>query len=625
MGRPFPKLAYILGTLILLVPTLLGAQGLEIINPRPDPNEILTVVPRNSGNLNPVFSAQNLQLLHCNLAPVQPILQAVDPKENIKARVGVWNFFEQFKSPSDETDSNESTGTVPILKSNDPQLIARLAGKRLEKRLENCAVLRDQIIWQEPDGSKVPYVNWSAEKKNRLNAIFQRLDREESNLKLQCPSPAQALVPPHYLFYYDYAEAFDVFAAHVAHVLYLEAKGLVPWKVHRMAPEEVAQLLDSENYFSIIKASTKSDYPEHIVPGEDYQPLGWTQGFGPMLCNPHQAFQAFHLGLYNAPQFNGSILGPDIETTLANLTIWFRDHVHHGTMTFNSLPETFVHSFMTVASRFLLKDYDGKRRIVAFEGCHQAAGLFKEIARSLNIPLLLVATQDAPTRPGIPFPSRTHKGLCAQWSGAGGRCLWHLDEIYANSTDEPSFPIDAQGQALQDTAANLDYFRTHWVPLSELPEWGFEVIMADTIPNAQDGHLFYSTKGSAEEYENYGPFLGFWQLSDRAQVLWDQDNGQTSHLEFLDLSRYLRFIHLIQTGSYYFLQDPCEDIPQIRNIDLNNRMQGLRSAQPPPITFTVPELEQRMQNIVQAYGDSWGNCANIQAAHQAFATKRDSL
>lgn len=622
MGRFFYKFCAGILFVAWMSPIGVRAQGIEIVNPTGNPDRVFTVKPVDTQDLQ-VFRLPNLQRIECNLAPVPPPVQRLDLKEQFKdTTVGMWNVFEQFKREREGNGSNSGGSGIQV---QNPRLGWLVEAKRLDNRLKHCAILRDQIIWQEPDGTKIPYESWPEEKKSRLNQFFQRLDANEASLGIQCPVASRALVSPHYLFYYDYVEAFDVFAAHVAHVLFLEAKNLVPWKVYRMPSEEVAQLLDSENYFSIIKPSAKTDYPSHIAAGEDYQPLGWTQSYGPMLCDPRYAFHAFSQLAYNGPQFPESVVGPDMESTLANLSVWFRNFVHHGSQTFSSLPETFVESYMTVASRFLLKEYDGKRRIVAFDGCHQAAGLMREIARSLNIPLLLVAAQDSPSRPGIPFPSRVHKGLCFRWSSPEGRCLWHLDEIYANQSDEPTFPIDAQGQSMDAAAANLDFFRTHWVKMSELPQWGFEMVMADTIPSAQDGDLFFSTKGAEEEYENYGTFLGYWHLSDRAQALWDQDGGQTPRLEYLDLSRYMRFVHLIQTASFYLLQDPCEDIPQIRNVDLGVHMQGLRAAQPPPVTFTISELEQKMQNVVQAYGDTWGNCSHIRAIQQDFMAKRDSL
>jgi len=142
----------------------------------------------------------------------------------------------------------------------------------LRQRLAACRWLTHYLRWQEGDGTQRPYPQWTEPMKARLDDCFNRLVQ---NLDYDHPPLDRAanVVRPRRVFA-PAAQAFDLYAGQVAHVLYVEAFRKVPWSLAVMDEVELLELLSSDRYFSRILPeagySGPSHYPPHILPGRDY-------------------------------------------------------------------------------------------------------------------------------------------------------------------------------------------------------------------------------------------------------------------------------------------------------------------------------------------------------------------
>jgi hypothetical protein len=87
-----------------------------------------------------------------------------------------------------------------------------------------------------------------------------------------------------------------------------------------------------------------------------------------------------------------------------------------------------------------LRAASGQQFAEANHGCHLASKLMVDLARSVNIPLLHVRSQQTGGT-GANFFVRTHGGLAYGWGGREPRVRWHTDDIYANTGELP-FPLD---------------------------------------------------------------------------------------------------------------------------------------------------------------------------------------
>ncbi len=126
----------------------------------------------------------------------------------------------------------------PFRISSDPpncQALLRRAGT-LELRLTGCRDLRNEITWETASGARRVYDDWTRSQKDRLNDLFQRMVDGAPDLGLDRPDPAANMslrVRPDgaTCMFLTANQAFEIYAAHVAHVLYLEATGELPWSI----------------------------------------------------------------------------------------------------------------------------------------------------------------------------------------------------------------------------------------------------------------------------------------------------------------------------------------------------------------------------------------------------------
>ncbi len=394
----------------------------------------------------------------------------------------------------------------------------------LNIRLKGCPVLRDRIVWEDATGVKTSYLNWTPAQKARIDYFYQGLIDDVEDLGMSCPDPKKNTNSTGYT-YLTKNEAFDVYAAHVAHALYLESEGLVPWSIASRPGTELNELLSSDRYHTIIDLSANKNYPTHIKPGQDFQSAFRAKQVGVFHCDPRVGFD-FITGLTKSQTEN--LLGGDEEETLANLTMWMRDHVAHGSDLGGSSYDWSKNVFLKDRLTAKIPVWDKtktKKLVIAFSGCHGASNIFSDLARSINIPLLNIGTQEMNEKT-THYGNRTHRGLIYAWGSTDPLVLWHTDDIYAFSQHEPIFPIDEFGNKLSKEDAKWAYFYQHWQTPYELKQWGFIYDLHKVYPG-----IGFGLKSSAtyEDYANYGYFGGYWLMSDRQTTAYKKTNDTTTY------------------------------------------------------------------------------------------------
>jgi uncharacterized protein (TIGR03437 family) len=122
----------------------------------------------------------------------------------------------------------------------------------LDDWLRQRPVVAAAIVWQQPDLKLVNYTSWSREQKQDLAAaVSARLD----GWWTQIPDPPELLVMPDVVYYRSsvttLAEktAWQVFVAHVAQSIAVDAARLVPWTLEELSPSELYFLFDSRSLF----------------------------------------------------------------------------------------------------------------------------------------------------------------------------------------------------------------------------------------------------------------------------------------------------------------------------------------------------------------------------------------
>jgi hypothetical protein len=392
-------------------------------------------------------------------------------------------------------------------------LLARLQCNRslgedgsLETRLEQCGWLRDNMIWETGTGERVSYPFWTAEQKSRLDELFQALERGTSDLGLSCPDMAtrgRTLGTP-YNVVLTAREAFDIYAAHVAHALHLEATAGVPWSLYSLPMPELAELLSSDRYHmriipSTLHSTTEPYYPIDIEPDRDFQlTFSARMVSGRALnCDPRVGYR-FARGFTSTS--GEDLVRATQEETLVRLSRWFAENVVHS-ITLSDLRLTPANKVQYGLLENRLKaqsrEGDSSRMIVAPLGCQFSVNLLHDVARALNLPLLRIKTAETPT-------SLVHQGLVFRWSRGGRRFLHHIDDLYANRMNL-SFPLRADGTEPSGDEAAQIFFDTLWSPPDRT--WGinltgdYSVVPVDPASTSTDN-------------PNTGVYGAYWDSSD---------------------------------------------------------------------------------------------------------------
>lgn len=452
-----------------------------------------------------------------------------------------------FPSP----DSPPKMAHPIVVRTTDAGCLTLWDSGTLDQRLCGHPGLRGQIIWETGTGERIPYDFWTRAQKDRLNEFFQRMIRGKPDLGMHLPDPRRNMnqrpfgSAPGTLYgntrvmYLTQEEAFDSYAVHLAHVLYLEATRRVPWSIFALPPDELAQFTSSDRYQSrIVPIYTPHSveeeesyyrtqgYPEHIRPNRDFQlPFRInnleSRGIG-LLGDPRDGFN-FMTGRNSTA--GTSLLGATEEETLENLTLWFSQNIGHGRQ-LTAPPENTIeyyvgHNFLRDRLRREERVYVGgvASAIIAPTGCHSASNLFRDLARSVNIPILNINYN-----PWVPalnggrgdIGTHFHQGLVFRWARSDTRILFHTDEIYANGY-YPFFPLDEIGGRLSEREAKRLYFNVHWMTPSALSSYGYELPCDFTLRRRED-FLSYPWINTYDESE-FGVYGGGWIVEGGEDLL----------------------------------------------------------------------------------------------------------
>ena len=368
----------------------------------------------------------------------------------------------------------------------------------LDSWLNERPALKSRMVWVTGEGKRLAFDQWPRPLKDRFESFYRKLEKGDKNLGMRLAS-VDNIDKASGRAYFASDQAFDLYAAHAAHVLYVEANRLVPWSIVSRPAEELDVLLAGDRYVSRILPSATTQYPPAIKPNRDFGETPENDALGELNGDPRIGFD-FLSGKTSASR--RTLIGTDPLETLANLTVWLRDNVGHG-----DLENSIAHAKTQRWLQDRLSILPGTGVAVANHGCHSASKLMVDLARSVNIPLLHVRSQETDATSGH-FFNRTHGGLVCGWGGREPRVLFHTDEIYAQS-GEPSFPLDERTGALASPeAAARMYFDQRWVRPAVLTKAGFVFKLERVFPNKGFGR---NGAGAYENRADYGMMIGCWK------------------------------------------------------------------------------------------------------------------
>jgi hypothetical protein len=434
------------------------------------------------------------------------------------------------------------------------QFHAPLAGA-----LDACPALASAIEWEDEPGSLLPYVDWDAARKERLDDLFQRL-LANRNLGLSCPSTSVALVATARVYLTE-DQAFGIYAAHVANALYLEGTRRVPWSIVGVPREELRILLASPSYF-VRLFGRLADAPSYIDPARAFTlPERVIVGDG-LVCDPRVGYRFLSGATSTAGE---NLIGATEEETLARIGVWMSRDVGHGGAEDQTLEHERQYSYLQ--DRLKPRAYWPYPLAVMTAGCHSAASFIHDLAKSVNIPLLPVLAYEKPRELWPAGQALMHQGLLFRWGGKNMRVLWHADDFYRANQLAPYFPIDASGRRLADAAALRLFFDVNFVAPDVLTAHDFEWYAGwTTFPERSPGPYFFSE-----------PLIGTWLPP--AQPL----RGYTWDKRY-DLCTWVNFVER-QSGGADF------DV-----------MQDFRLYGPWPLSHPIESFGPRADACAAAYG-----------------------
>lgn len=463
-------------------------------------------------------------------------------------------------------------------------------GASVNHYLQQCTYLADQLTWQSGDGVVTAYPSWTYNQRDRLRYFFDLLVADQA-LPVQCPTPTEN---GYYggRRYFTASEAFDVFAAHAAHALYIDLKHKVPWHLLDLPPVELERLLASSSYHSVIPSTTRSRLPTSILAGRDFQGhpdranVPWE-----LVCDPRDGY-LFLSGRRSNDHKN--LIGPTPAETLANISWWAGHNLFHAIGPprpvefmdhWRSAP--YLKDRLTPWVYSALAGSSGPR--IWVHGCHGSASLLIDLARSVNIPLQLARAMDYRPVASSPYTEvNGHGALEYGWGGFSPRVLVHVDDLYFTAD---SYAVSATGAALTEPQRIQTFFNQHWDSRTRLGLWGF----SNQPPNYVGPGSPWVTPGPStfadEPY--FSPLSGWWQARPDSSGQWHYD----SDVPYQDEKNYEACAWRV------FLSGYCS------TGHTGTRVSPVYSMPPVPFTRTQADKDLRASQCVAAYG----GCATLQA------------
>ena len=325
----------------------------------------------------------------------------------------------------------------------------------VEPLLAGCPMFARAIQWEAAPGELVPYREWTVVQQARLDDLFGWLMQGVPDLGLACPDTHVAMTFRAEVYLRE-SEAFGIYAAHVAHALYLEVTGRVPWSLVTVPDEELQVMFASPSYFvraagDLLPTGRPND-PAHtfVLPERAWFGDG-------MICDPRAGYR-FLTGF--SSESGANLLRATEADTLAQISVWLAHDVGHGGDEEQTLDARMDYSYLT--DRLTRRSYRTQRIAWAGAGCHSATSIVLDLARSVNIPLLAVRTFSMPPERWPPNQCYCHQGLLFHWTRPDIRIEAHTDDLYAVEL-APFFPIDADGRPVTGDAAARVFFDVTWV------------------------------------------------------------------------------------------------------------------------------------------------------------------
>jgi hypothetical protein len=371
------------------------------------------------------------------------------------------------------------------------------ASASLSVNLAQCPALETQMIWEDGAGNLFKYPSWPAGMVARLDQIYALLGTTPAigSLGLDCPDPAQNIIPANGTqsqgsLMFTANQAADTYMAQVAHTLYLEIHHLVPWSIFDHPPSELQSLFDSRWFHTRFGSGpVPTNLPPNIHPGQDF----WNDMAritSEAVCDPRVGYQ-FVTGVLGLSRTGANLVGRSELATLKNITGWFFDNVRHGNPANANMTYVAQHQLYYLSSRLAFNS--DSTAVPALTGCHSAAGLFQDLGRSVNIPLLAVFRHDITQ--GV---TEAHRGVVYAWGQPDYTIiLQHTDDIYAE-LEAQFFPIAGPGLPAPDQRRAL--FAATWFSPSYLATLGF-------VPSNNYGR---HTPDQPTWGEDDGIWVGYW-------------------------------------------------------------------------------------------------------------------
>lgn len=444
-----------------------GLTGLWADNDAPNApvwSGAFVVAPRSGDPGDPVTHDDEVALVQSNFG-------MTGNYELLARRFGKTDFFWRIDMPPWTWSGPYRIAIDP---ADTPVLLRRT--DTLERRLSGCQDLRNSILWETATGELRPYDAWTREQKDRLNDLFARILAGVPDLGVRCPNASANLsltapigVPVMFL---TAEEAFDLYAAHVAHVFFLEATRAVPWSILDLPALELAELLFSNRYHTRILDTGFAPapyYPAHIRPNRDFQQPYRTvlSDVTTITCDPRVPWR-FIRGIRSTARRDK--LGGTEEETVGNLTLWVARNVGHGGPPHDGNRDAWIRrSRLQDQLRLERREFGATAASLAWAsaGCHSAANLMHELARGANIPLLCMNTSTSVPGGGV------HAGLVFRFQRSGTRVMQHADDMYALSL-APIHPVFADGTRVPDAEFARVMLEAMWTRFEDLPRAGYE-------------------------------------------------------------------------------------------------------------------------------------------------------
>lgn len=390
------------------------------------------------------------------------------------------------------------------------------ASRDLEAILAACPQFRTRILWIGGNDTRAAYEGWTAAQRQELGEAFRAFLAGRFDVPANCPDPVRHMMSNGSGGVSDgfvpAAAAFSIFAAHVAHALWVEVTRAVPWSLLERPASELDELFVSSAYHAPIRPSA-TQLPAGIQARRDFMPTFEYEVAQGRLCRPHDAY-TFMRGETSTSGRDLVASGP--RQTLARLSLWATDNMIHGATSDDPgamRAERMLEGYPFFVPERLSVSSVGSP-IIARGGCHYASTLFQDLARSVNIPLLNVAMPDH-FDSGY-FGSRTHRALAVGWAGNDARFLPHMDDVYALGL-RPFLAVRPVS-AFTDAAA-LRFFDATWMTRDALVAVGFRFApgLPFVVPGVGPGF------GSSPEFEtrvDYGRLLGTWPFVEGRSAEW---------------------------------------------------------------------------------------------------------